>query len=373
MKLSRIQIEPTAAGAPAVIPSGVFEYHEDTKKFYKSDGTTKTEIVSGSGYTDEQAQDAVGAMVDSTLVYTDGTPLLSRAALTGDVTASAGSNATTIANDAVTFAKIQNITDNRLLGRSSGSTGDTQEVTPSTGLLMASAVLRSNQFGRIDYKTGSADTPDDDFDSGTLDAKWTVVTGASGTVDLLETGTTVAEYDLATRPGWMLMQAGRNTGQEVALRQDYTVPDGNSILCAVAVSYGAGTTTEINNATQIRLSLNDNNTSSRSGNYVEMSVDSQASTAPRIYVASSVGADFAGAGLAVRVVFFRIARSGLVYYPFFSADGSTWTPCGSRTFGSALDNVWIRVECLATITSGCPVPIVAYDWVRLGTNGLDPW
>lgn len=56
-------------------------------------------------YTDEMAQDAIGAMVDTTLVYTDATPLLSRAALTGDVTASAGSNALTIANGAVTAAK----------------------------------------------------------------------------------------------------------------------------------------------------------------------------------------------------------------------------------------------------------------------------
>lgn len=52
-------------------------------------------------YTDELAQDAVGAMVDSTLVYTDGTPLLSRAALTGEATASAGSNAMTLTNSAV--------------------------------------------------------------------------------------------------------------------------------------------------------------------------------------------------------------------------------------------------------------------------------
>lgn len=47
-------------------------------------------------YTDEMAQDAVGGMVDTTLTYTDGTPLLTRAALTGDVIASAGSNATSI-------------------------------------------------------------------------------------------------------------------------------------------------------------------------------------------------------------------------------------------------------------------------------------
>src|SRR6185503_7331133 len=55
--------------------------------------------------TDEEAQDAVGAMVDGTLVYTDATPLLSRAALTGEVTASAGSNATTVTNASV-IAKV---------------------------------------------------------------------------------------------------------------------------------------------------------------------------------------------------------------------------------------------------------------------------
>jgi len=47
-------------------------------------------------YTDEMAQDAVGAMVDSTLVYVDGTPLLTRAALTGEVTAAQASNALVI-------------------------------------------------------------------------------------------------------------------------------------------------------------------------------------------------------------------------------------------------------------------------------------
>lgn len=45
----------------------------------------------------EAAQDAIGAMIDSSLTYVDGTPLLQRAALTGDITASAGSNATTLA------------------------------------------------------------------------------------------------------------------------------------------------------------------------------------------------------------------------------------------------------------------------------------
>lgn len=45
----------------------------------------------------EAAQDAVGAMVDTTLVYVDATPLLTRAALTGDITAPQASNVTTLA------------------------------------------------------------------------------------------------------------------------------------------------------------------------------------------------------------------------------------------------------------------------------------
>lgn len=49
-------------------------------------------------YTDEMAQDATGAMVtDGSLVYVDATPLLTRGALTGDITASQGSNTTTLA------------------------------------------------------------------------------------------------------------------------------------------------------------------------------------------------------------------------------------------------------------------------------------
>jgi hypothetical protein len=68
-----------------------------TAGFYaRVNGVTVGPFGSGGGYTDEQAQDAVGAMVDASLTYVDGTPLLQRAALTGAVTATAGSNATSL-------------------------------------------------------------------------------------------------------------------------------------------------------------------------------------------------------------------------------------------------------------------------------------
>lgn len=55
-----------------------------------------------------------------------------RAALTGDVTASANSNATTIANDAVTNAKAANMAQSTIKGRASGAgTGDPTDLTPT--------------------------------------------------------------------------------------------------------------------------------------------------------------------------------------------------------------------------------------------------
>jgi hypothetical protein len=83
-------------------------------------------------YTDEMAQDAVGAMVDSSLTYVDGTPLLQRAALTGDVTASAGSNSTTIANGAVTLAKQADVATSTVFYRKTASTGSPEVQTLAT-------------------------------------------------------------------------------------------------------------------------------------------------------------------------------------------------------------------------------------------------
>lgn len=88
-------------------------------------------------FTDERAQDAVGSMVDSTIVYTDGTPLLSRAALTGAITASAGSNTTALGS----FTKAQldtAVSDGNVLyvGDVTSNATHTGEVTGSTALTL---------------------------------------------------------------------------------------------------------------------------------------------------------------------------------------------------------------------------------------------
>jgi len=71
-------------------------------------------------------------------------------ALTGDVTASGpGSVTATIANDAVTYAKIQNVSAaSKLLGRgSAGGSGDVEEITLGSGLSMSGTTLSATGSG----------------------------------------------------------------------------------------------------------------------------------------------------------------------------------------------------------------------------------
>lgn len=84
--------------------------------------------------------------------------------LTGDITAGPGSGSqaasiaanavgtTEIANDSVTFAKMQNITDIRLLGRA-GSGGDVEEISVGSGLTLAAGVLTGGAGGASDWDT----------------------------------------------------------------------------------------------------------------------------------------------------------------------------------------------------------------------------
>jgi len=55
--------------------------------------------------------------------------------LTGDVTGTGpGATATTISNDAVTFAKMQDISTQRVIGRNTAGTGNPEEVTMTQAL-----------------------------------------------------------------------------------------------------------------------------------------------------------------------------------------------------------------------------------------------
>jgi acetylglutamate kinase len=61
----------------------------------------------------------------------------------GDITVSASGATWTIDNQAVTYAKIQNVTDARLLGRSAGTAGSVQEISIGSGLSLSGGILSS--------------------------------------------------------------------------------------------------------------------------------------------------------------------------------------------------------------------------------------
>lgn len=69
----------------------------------------------------------------------------------GDITVSGTGSTWTIDNDAVTFDKIQDINTSRILGRTTASSGSTEELTVSGGLTLSSGDLSSTP--EIVYKT----------------------------------------------------------------------------------------------------------------------------------------------------------------------------------------------------------------------------
>lgn len=88
------------------------------------DISTDTLIGRDTAATGDPEQITVGGGLEFT-----GTAAIQRSALTGDVTASAGSNATTIANSAVTYAKMQNVSaTDKLLGRATAGAGVIEEI-----------------------------------------------------------------------------------------------------------------------------------------------------------------------------------------------------------------------------------------------------
>jgi hypothetical protein len=102
-------------------------------------------------WTDDASSDFDIALgVSSTSITWDATTrTFRRAALTGDVTASANSNSTTIANDAVTNAKLRNSGACSVIGRSANSSGDPADIAASANNQVLRRVSNSLSFGAV--------------------------------------------------------------------------------------------------------------------------------------------------------------------------------------------------------------------------------
>lgn len=94
------------------------------------DDVTVTVTAGGTSYTDEEAQDAVGTILADTatidFTYTDATPEIKA----------------DVKDGSITFAKMQAITDGKLLGASGGTA--VEEITVGTGLSLSSNALSTS-------------------------------------------------------------------------------------------------------------------------------------------------------------------------------------------------------------------------------------
>lgn len=132
--------------------------------------------------------------------------------LSGDITGSGTTSITTsIANDAVTFAKMQNITSARLLGRGSSGTGDVEEIVLGSNLSLSGNTLNATGGGG-----GGSELPGQtaklfwDFPGGTLDFEGAAFTAiASGTSG---TAGTQAEEVGAWGTRWISSSSTANSG-----------------------------------------------------------------------------------------------------------------------------------------------------------------
>ena len=94
---------------------------------------------------------AVGASLTLVDGGANGNATLTRSALTGDVTAAANSNATTIANDAVTNAKAANMAHQTFKARVTAGTGDPEDVL-FAGTSFPSSPADGQPFYRTDHR-----------------------------------------------------------------------------------------------------------------------------------------------------------------------------------------------------------------------------
>lgn len=129
----------TNSGRTAITPAeGEPIYTTDTKELYVGDGTTAGGIKITGGLADGDK---------------------------GDITVSSSGATWTIDNDAVTYAKMQNVSAaSKLLGRGDSGSGDVQEITLGTGLTMTGTTLAAS---------GGGSAPQVQVDTITSSQTWT--------------------------------------------------------------------------------------------------------------------------------------------------------------------------------------------------------
>lgn len=184
---------------------------------------------------------------------------IQRSALTGDVTASAGSNATTIATSAVTTAKIadDNVTDAKLresaavsiIGRSANSTGNPADIAASSNnqvLARISDALTfsgglvfdgSNKITQISFAAAQSASSDsntlDDYEEST----WTPVDSSGAALSFTTEGSYIKIGQLVVAAATVTYPATGDASNAIIGALPFTIQDTtNDVFVAVAIN-----------------------------------------------------------------------------------------------------------------------------------------
>ena len=114
----------------------------NTTTFFRGDGTYATLNCAAIGNAGAFCAGTNAASLTGTLNAAQ------MPALTGDVTSSAGTVATTIAANAVTYAKFQQVAASSLVGNPTGSLANAQGITLGTTLTFSGAALQDRSGDR---------------------------------------------------------------------------------------------------------------------------------------------------------------------------------------------------------------------------------
>lgn len=175
----------------------IFDEHEVNKAKAAGTVTNLTKTVSGTGFSINSSD---GTDVELSLADTNNwglmsdemfdqfelnTSKLSNSAHTGDVTGTADSTALTIADDAVTYAKIQDVSaTDRILGRDSAGAGVVEEITPTNLRAMINVENGANAYAHPNH-TGDV--------TSTADGATVIATDAVTTLKIADANVTTAK------------------------------------------------------------------------------------------------------------------------------------------------------------------------------------
>lgn len=211
-------------------------------------------------------------------------------------------------------------------------------------------------------------TADCDFRGAANLGNYTAVGPSAGTVTLHETTTSVNKYEL-TASG-LLVQAGHSQAAE--FRADYTLPDTQSMVLAVFPNRPQG-----GDNMNIFLRLNDNDTSSTSGNYFTAMIeqDSAEWVVQGNSSADATGTEFTGQEMEIsHLILFRIVRDDTTYSAWVSQDGGTWTFLYRQTSAPATySNVWFGIGGTSSGQTYMPVINVPFVVEAFGGDAFHPW